>query len=159
MPGFFIKPGTINTRYDCWFFHPSFFAIIGLTSFGFALPFVSFITCPMKKLISFLFPALYFSTSSGFDARILSTTASSSPSSETCSRPLSLIIWLGDFFVFNESEKISFAVLSFTFPSLIAVRISATNSGEISDLSASIPFSLRYDKKVPKSQFAVNFES
>ena len=61
----------------------SLFCSNSFTTFGFACPLVSFMTCPTKKPSTLVFPERYSSSCLGFADRILSITALRLPSSLT----------------------------------------------------------------------------
>src|SRR6476620_437203 len=81
--------------------YPSFFLNNSFTFPGFAFPPLAFITCPTRNPSTCCLPSLNCATCAGLFSNTSSMIFASSPSSETCIRPLSSTISLASLRVSN----------------------------------------------------------
>src|SRR6266404_5041076 len=89
---------------------------ISPTKAGFALPLLSFITWPLRKLRAAVLPALKSAAGPGLAAMASSQNFSIAPASLTCARPFFSTILAGASPVANMSAKTSWAILVLIFP-------------------------------------------
>src|ERR1044072_1725909 len=110
-----------------------------LTTFGLALPFEAFITCPTKKPKSASLPLRYASSCCGFASSTSATIFSISPASEPCASPNSSMTAFAPFSVLNISSNTSLPCLPLMRPSSTARTSAPNSSGETGEASAGVP--------------------